>query len=77
MIIWDEGQNENSPKNLLNAIWTITVNEVLRSQNPEIKMDFKKVAKTVKGEIIASTCAYPNKIVSREVGKLGLLEFMA
>ena len=77
VIIWDEGQNENSPKNLLNAIWTITVNEVLRSQNPDTKMDFKKVAKTVKGEIIASICAYPNKSVSREVGKLGLLEFMA
>ena len=42
-----------------------------------IKMDFKKVAKTVKGKIIASNCAYPNKIVSREVGKLGLSEFMA
>ena len=25
VIIWDEGQNESSPINLLNAIWTITV----------------------------------------------------
>ena len=40
-------------------------------------MDSKKVAKTVKGEIIASICAYPNKDFSREVDKLGLLEFKA
>ena len=65
VIIWDEGQNENSPKKLLNAIWTITVNKILRSQNQELKMDFKKVAKAVKGEIVASISAYPNKIVSR------------
>ena len=77
IIIWDEGLNENSPINLLNAIWTITVNEVLRSQDSDTKMDSKNVAKIVKGEIIASNCAYPNKNVSREVGKLGLLEFMA
>ena len=77
IIIWDEGLNENSPINLLNAIWTITVNEVLRSQDSDKKMDSKNVAKVVKGEIIASNCAYPNKNVSREVGRLGLLEFMA
>ena len=37
---------------------TWTVNEVLRSQDPDTKMDSKKVAKTVKGEILASICAY-------------------
>ena len=64
-------------KNLLNTIWTITVNDILMPQNPELKIDFKEVAKAVKGKIIASISAYPNKIIYREVGKLGLLELMA
>ena len=32
---------------------------------------------TVRGEIIASIRAYPYKKISHEVGKLGLMEFMA
>ena len=43
VIIWDEGKNESSPINLLNAIWTITVNEILRSRNNNIQMDHLKV----------------------------------
>ena len=40
-------------------------------------MDYKKVATIVKGEIISIIRAYPNKSISREVGRFGLLEFMA
>ena len=40
-------------------------------------MDHKKGAKSVKGEIISSIRAYPNKSISREVGRLSLLQFMA
>ena len=61
VIIWDEGKNESSPTNLLNAIWTVTVNEILRSRTYEKPMDHLKVAKIVKGEIISSVRAYPWK----------------
>ena len=77
VLIWDEGKNEASPINLLNAIWTITVNKVLQLKILIYQMDHKKVAKSVQGEIISSIRAYPNKSISREVGRLGLLEFMA
>ena len=77
VIIWDERKNESSPTNLLNAIWTITVNEILRSRNNEIPMDHLKVAKIVNGEIIFIVKAYPWKKISTEVRRLGLLEFMA
>ena len=40
-------------------------------------MDFIKVAKVVKGEIITSIKAYPNKPISRVIGRLGLIDFMA
>ena len=70
VIKWDEGQNEQSPKNLLNAIWTITVNTILRSQNPELKIDFEKVAKTVKGEIIASFVHIQIKLYPEKFGNL-------
>ena len=40
-------------------------------------LDFEKVTKVVKGEIIASITAYSNKNLSREIGKLGLMDFLA
>ena len=39
--------------------------------------NFDNVSNSVKGELIASIRAYPNKKISHEVGKLGLMEFMA
>ena len=77
VIIWDEGKNESSPINLLIAIWTITVNEILGSRSNDTPMDHLKVAKLVKGEIISSVRAFSRKKISTEVRRLGLLEFMA
>ena len=71
MLLWDEGKNEASPINLLNAIWTITVNKVLRLKKPEVPIDHKK------GEIISRIRVYPIKSISREVGRLGLVECIA
>ena len=40
-IIWDEGNPETSPVNLLNGIWTITMNEILRTRDPDNIPDYK------------------------------------
>ena len=73
-LIWDEN---NTAQNLANAIWTIIVNEILVNRTSLDKMDFERVRKIVKGEIISSIKAYSNKILYREIGKLGLIEFLA
>ena len=59
----DERRSLHSPVNLLNAIWTITVNNFLRTK------DSIKVHKI-------SEIAYPQKI-SQEIGKLHLAQLMA
>ena len=41
------------------------------------KIDFERVTTIVKGEIIASIKAYSNKVLSREIEKLGLMDFLA
>ena len=41
------------------------------------KPNFDNVSNKVRGELIASTGAYPYKRISTEAGKLGLMEFMA
>ena len=63
VIIWDDGKSTDSPIKLLNAIWTITVNEILRTT------DLKKIYKTtdianlINRGIKTITKAYPqNKI---------------
>ena len=73
-LIWDE---DCKAPHLANAIWTIITNEILTYRNITEKLDFDKVKNVVKGEIIASITAYSNKNLSREIGKLGLLEFFA
>ena len=73
-LIWDEN---NKAQNLANAIWTITVNEILKNRTSLEKIDFDRVTKIVKGEVVASCNAYSNKNLSREIGRLGLIEFMA
>ena len=55
MIIWDEGKSSTSPINLLNAIWTITVNEVIQSKESKSIPNAKKIAIYIKGEILATT----------------------
>ena len=62
---------------MANAIWTIIVNKILVNRTSLDKMDFERVRKIVKGEITASIRAYSNKSLSREIGKLGLMEFLA
>ena len=73
-LIWDEN---NSVKNLSNAIFTIVVNEILKNRSSLEKLDFERITSTVKREITASINAYSNKNLSREIGRLGLLEFLA
>ena len=73
-LIWDEN---NKAQNLANAIWTITVNEILKNRTSLEKIDFERVTKIVKGEIVASFKAYSNKNLSRSIGKLRLIDFMA
>ena len=73
-LIWDEN---TKAQNLSNAIWTIIVNEVLKNRSSLEKIDFDRTAKIVKGEVVASCNAYSNKNLSREIGRLGLLEFLA
>ena len=41
------------------------------------KLDFERTKITVKREVIASINAYSNKNLSREIGRLGLLDFLA
>ena len=62
---------------MANAIWIIIVNEILVNRTSLEKMDFEQVRKIVKGEIISSIKAYSNKSLSREIGRLGLMEFLA
>ena len=73
-LIWDA--NSEAP-NLANAVWTIILNEILVNRISLEKIDFKRVTKIVKGYIIASITVYSNKILSREIGKLGLMDFLA
>ena len=73
-LIWDEN---NAAKNLSNAIFTIIVNEVLKNRSSMVKLDFERTKITVKSEVIASITAYSNKNLSREIGRLGLLDFLA
>ena len=77
VIIWDEGKSQQSPLSLTNAIWTIIINEILINRVNLEQPNFDNVSNIVKGELIASTRAYPHKKISHEVGKLGLVEFMA
>ena len=53
------------------------MNEILKNRTSLQKIDFDRVTKIVKGEIVASCKAYSNKKLSREIGRLGLIEFMA
>ena len=55
VIIWDEGKTSTSPINLLNAIWTITIYEILRSKESQNIPNVKKIAMYIKGEILAIT----------------------
>ena len=71
---WD---TESKAPQLANAIWTIILNEILTNRCINEKLDFEKVKNVVKGEIIASITAYSNKNLSREIGKLGLRDFLA
>ena len=73
-LIWDEN---NNAKNISNAIFTIIVNEVLKNRSSLDKMDFDRTTRIVKGEVVASINAYSNKNLSREIGRLGLLDFLA
>ena len=50
-LIWDEN---NKAQNLANAIWTITMNEILENRTSLEKIDFDRVTKIVKGEIVAN-----------------------
>ena len=63
--------------NLTNAIWTIIVNEILTNRVILEQPNFDNVSNTVRGELIASIRAYLHKKISHEVGKLGLMDFMA
>ena len=73
-LIWDA---DCKAPQLANAIGTIIMNEILTYRNINEKLDFDRVKNVVKGEIIASITAYWNKVLSREIGKLGLREFLA
>ena len=73
-LIWDENK---TARNLANAIWTIIVNEILVNRTSLENMDFERVRKIVKGEITSSIKAYSNKSLSQEIGRLGLMEFLA
>ena len=53
------------------------MNEVLKNRSSLDKMDFERTKRIVKGEVVASINAYSNKNLSREIGRLGLLEFLA
>ena len=53
------------------------MNELLKNRSSVDKIDFDRTTKIVKGEVVASCNAYTNKNLSREIGRLGLLEFLA
>ena len=73
-LIWD---SESKATHLANAIWTIILNEILTHRVVNEKLDFEKIKNVVKSEIVSSITAYSNKNLSREIGKLGLQEFLA
>ena len=73
-LIWD---SESKATHLANAIWTIILNEILTHRVVNEKLDFEKIKNVVKSEIVSSITAYLNKNLSREIGKLGLQEFLA
>ena len=73
-LIWD---TESNGPQLANAIWMIILNEILTNRSINEKLDFDRVKNIVRGEIIANITAYSNKNLSREIGKLGLREFLA
>ena len=73
-LIWD---SESKATHLANAIWTIILNEILTHRVVIEKLDFERVKNVVKSEIVSSIAAYSNKNLSREIGKLGLQEFLA
>ena len=52
------------------------LNDILTNKNLTEKLHYDKVKNVVKGEIIASITAYSNKNLSREIGKLGLMDFL-
>ena len=73
-LIWD---SESRATHLANAVWTIVLNEILTHRVVIEKLDFERVKNVVKSEIVSSITAYSNKNLSREIGKLGLHEFLA
>ena len=73
-LIWD---SESKAPHLANAIWTIILNEILTHRVVNEKLDFEKIKNVVKSEIVSSITAYSNKNLSREIGKLGLQDFLA
>ena len=77
VLIWDDGKDQHSPTNLINAVWVILLNEILIKRDTLEQPVFDNISKKIKGEIIASIGAYPHKRISHEVGRLGLMEFMA
>ena len=77
VIIWDEGKTSIIPINILNAIGTITINEILRSKESKNIPNVKNITRKIKGEIITITKDYPNKIIARDIGKLHLTQFLA
>ena len=77
IIIWDEVKSTTSPVNLLKVIWTINVNVNLRLKKMDNIPDASNIARTIKGDIITFTKAYPRKNISQEIGKLTLSQFLA
>ena len=61
VIIWDEGNDQTSPVKLLNIIWTITINEILRLKKSDTKPEVKKTSFKNK-----RWCNYIHKWVSKE-----------
>ena len=62
---------------MLNVIWTITINEILRLKKSDTKPEVKKLALKIKGDVITYTNAYTRKNVSQEIGRLHLSLFLA
>ena len=48
VIIWDDGKSTKSPVNMLNAIWTITINEILKTNDSKKIPKLKDIAKRIK-----------------------------
>ena len=66
-LIWDA---DCKAPNLANAVLTLILNEILVSWKLVETLDFEKVTKVVKGEIIASITAYSNKNLSNLILQL-------